>query len=340
MLLVLMMMLLACGGVAGPITSGAPATPTPGTISHPDHLANAAAPLRTPTFDGSGQAVHPAIVEFAESWHGYKHWMAMTPYPYSDKKLEDPSILASNDGLQWHVPPGLTNPVVRPDSAFLADPDLFYDEASDELWLYYIQQNVSGNTQLLRTVSSDGAHWSSPQLVLLQPDYRLVSPAIVKSGDTYWMWYVNAHAVGSCATSTQVEYRTSKDGENWSAPTRAALEPAPGYHIWHIDVIAVPSTSEYWMLQSSIPNGTHCADRTELAFATSGDGVNWTTFPKIALAPGSGWDNSHIYRSTLLYDPARDLLRVWYSGRNASTREWGIAYTEASYTKFREWLRK
>lgn len=338
-LIALSVCLLSCGDGTSPTPPGNVITPdNPAAITYPDHLVNSIAPLQTPTFDGSGQAVHPGIVEFAAPWHGYKYWMSVTPYPYSDKALENPSILASSDGIAWQVPPGLVNPIAKPDTSFLADADLFYDAVSEQLWVYYVQQNVSGNTQVLRTTSPDGVTWSTPRIVLLQPDYRVVSPSVVKTGDTYWMWYVNAHEIGSCATSTQVEYRTSADGVNWSLPARAALEPAPGHHIWHIDVIQVPSKSEYWMLQSAIPDGTHCADRTELFFATSGDGRTWTTFSKVVLAPGTGWDDSHIYRSTLLYDPAHDLLRVWYSGRNAATRIWGIGYTEASYPRFRQWL--
>lgn len=325
----------SCGGGA----TFAP-VPQPPAIAYPDHLMNAAAPLVTPTYDGSGQAVHPAIVEFEGPWHGYKYWMAVTPYPFSDKTLENPSILASRDGQNWVVPTGLTNPVARPDTSFLADPDLVYDAASNHLWLYFIQQNVSGNTQVLRSVSADGVVWSPPQIVLVQPDYRVISPSVLKVGGTHWMWYINAHAIGSCATSTQVEYRTSNDGVAWSAPVRAALEPAPGYHIWHLEVLHVPSRGEFWMLQAAIPDGTHCADRTELMFATSADGMTWTTFSKVALAPGTGWDSSHIYRSTLAYDRSRDLLRVWYSGRGANTRKWGIGYTEAEYAKFRAWLER
>jgi hypothetical protein len=309
-------------------------------IAYPDHLVNATVSLVVPTYDGSGQAVHPAIAEFPAAWHGYRYWMAVSPYPFSDKTVENPSIVASEDGQHWVVPPGLTNPVASPDISFLADPDLVYDSATDQLSVYFIQQNVSGNTQLLRSVSSDGVAWSAPQIVLVQPDYRIVSPSVVKVGGAYWMWYVNAHAVGSCATSTQVEYRTSADGVAWSAPARVALDPAPGYRIWHIEVLHVLSRNEFWMLQSVIPEGTHCADRTELMFAVSHDGITWKTFPKVALAPGTGWDSSHIYRSTLLYDAHRDLLRVWYSGRNGDTRVWGIGYAEAENTRFRGWLEK
>src|ERR1700750_1662651 len=46
-----------------------------------------------PTYDGSGQAVHPDIVAFDAPWHGARYWMTMTPYPKSNQHLENPSIL-------------------------------------------------------------------------------------------------------------------------------------------------------------------------------------------------------------------------------------------------------
>src|SRR5690349_18991569 len=40
--------------------------------------------MTVPTYDGSGQAVHPDVVAFDSDWHGAKYWMTMTPYPKSD----------------------------------------------------------------------------------------------------------------------------------------------------------------------------------------------------------------------------------------------------------------
>src|SRR4051794_8423432 len=63
-----------------------------------DQMRNAAAPLVTPTYEVSGQVVHPAVVRFADGWHGYEYWMAVEPYPNENDHYENPSILASNDG--------------------------------------------------------------------------------------------------------------------------------------------------------------------------------------------------------------------------------------------------
>jgi len=302
-------------------------------------FANAAAPLETPTFDGSGQAVHPGIVQFAHPWHGFKYWLVVTPYPQSDKKVEDPSILASNDGSTWQVPSGLTNPIALPTTAFLADGDLVYDPASDQLWVYYVEQNVSAHTRVLRKTSADGVHWSAEELVVTVLDYELVSPAVEKISDKFYMWSVNSGTVGSCADVMNMEMRTSSDGRNWSAPQTASIS-TPGYRIWHVEVINVPSKNEQWMLSTASRTSVQCVRETLQLFARSTDGLNWQAFTKPALAPGTGWDNSHIYRSTMLYDSATDRLTIWYSGRNGTTGIWHLGFTTGNYTQFADWLNK
>ena len=64
--------------------------------------------LNIPTYDGSGQAVHPDVYYNANGWNGYRYWMAMTPYPNGNAAYENPSIVVSNDNLNWIVPPGLS----------------------------------------------------------------------------------------------------------------------------------------------------------------------------------------------------------------------------------------
>lgn len=74
-------------------------------------------PLNIETFDGLNSPYHPSVLYFPDSWNGYKYWMAETPYspkcqPYRDRN-ECPSIHVSQDGVNWLVPDGLTNPIVN-----------------------------------------------------------------------------------------------------------------------------------------------------------------------------------------------------------------------------------
>mgnify|MGYP003252864052 CR=1 FL=1 len=97
-------------------------------------LANAIAPQAIPTYDGANQPTHPSVVKFEQPWNGYLYWMAMTPYPFNDGSYENPSIVASNDGENWIVPEGVSNPLAgTPSPGHNCDVDLVYVPASDEL---------------------------------------------------------------------------------------------------------------------------------------------------------------------------------------------------------------
>jgi hypothetical protein len=144
---------LGCGG-----SIPSPTNPPPNQPVAVVPLVNAPSPLATPSYDGSGQAVEPTVVFFDTPWHGFSYWMAFSPYPNGDPSKENPSIIASQDGINWQVPPGLVNPLALPDPAFLADATIFYDSASDQLWVYYI--DTSAQTTILHV--QDGFVRRSP----------------------------------------------------------------------------------------------------------------------------------------------------------------------------------
>jgi hypothetical protein len=296
-------------------------------------MANASAPLVTPTFDGSGQGMHPGIVEFATAWHGFKYWMSMTPYPGNNFHVEDPSLLASNDGLNWQVPTGVTNPLATTLGVHTMDPDLFYDSASDQIWLYYLDSALDG-IHLWRRTSADGVNWSAAQDMLRLPIYQIISPAVAKTSTGYALWTVNSGTVGCSAPQTTVELRTSTDGVFWTAPQTVSLTQ-PGYQVWHIAVTSVPSKNEYWAVYAAYPAAS--CGTTSLFLARSSDGINWTTYPNPLLNAGAAWDSAQIYRSTIAYEASTDTLRLWYSARDAN-HIWHTGYTEAPYLQLQRFL--
>ena len=80
-------------------------------------FSNAKEYLSTPTYDESGQVVHPDLVYFPEGWgrdkkgNDWNYWLALTPFPNCKESYENPSVLVSNDGVIWRAPHGLKNPV-------------------------------------------------------------------------------------------------------------------------------------------------------------------------------------------------------------------------------------
>ncbi|HOX26987.1 MAG TPA: DUF2341 domain-containing protein, partial [Candidatus Krumholzibacteria bacterium] len=192
---------------------------------------NAPAPLVTPTYDGSGQVVHPDVVVVPGGWNGYEYWMGMTPYPNSNDDYENPSILASHDNLTWVVPPGVVNPLAPMPNGHNDDADLLLVDG--RMLFYFVETNLGGTSYVKCFTCTDGVNWGEPQVVLTLPNYAM-SPAVVYADSVFTMWY--AQSAGGCTASYQNLWRrTSADGLTWGPAEPVSLEQ-PGRVPWHFDV--------------------------------------------------------------------------------------------------------
>jgi hypothetical protein len=293
--------------------------------------------LTIPTYDGSGSAVHPDLYYNATGWNGYKYWMVMTPYPSSNDSFENPSIVTSNDGINWNTPTGLSNPIdPKPSPAlsdYNSDPNLAFKDGT--LYAFYREVNISHNILKFRT-SKDGIHWSGEYTSLALPNHQLVSPAIIfnKTDNKFYMWYVDT---GIDAVTTQVVLRNSIDGINWGTPQDIPIA-IPNRIIWHINVEYIPEINEYWMVMSAGTPGS--TDQNALFFAYSSDKLNWVLLPGQIIGLGRGWDSNLIYQSAIQYINGR--ARIWYSATSFSNT-WGIGYAETSLDDLKKndhWISK
>ena len=276
---------------------------------------HARTPLTTPTYDGSGQAVHPDVLVLDEPFGGYRYWMAMTPYPNTNDDFENPSILASDDGLTWEVPEGLTNPIDSNPPGFLPDPCLILDGGT----LYCIYFGGMAKT------SQNGVDWSARLSVTFgtYPGTNKMSPSIVKSGDTFHYWCVDGGA------SPNVLYHaTGSTPLAYGDLSACTLNGGPaGRDLWHVSMRAIPGgyvgAFTYCNLDASGSGGT-------LHLATSPDGVTWTVGadPILSGAADPTWVSSMVYRACLV--PTTGLggawARLWYSGLSLAG-EWRIGHT-------------
>ncbi|MEP6590717.1 MAG: hypothetical protein ABJC19_06000 [Gemmatimonadota bacterium] len=267
------------------------------------------------TYDGSGETVHPDFAA-APGIGRFGQVLVVTPYPQGNRVLENPSLYVGAGSWRWRTPMGLKNPVVSPTgSSYLSDPDLVYNEATQELWLYYRQVESSNDIYLVRSV--DGVKWSQPVLTVSAPRDQIVSPAVVRRSATDWlMWAVDAGAYGCGAATTRVMLRRSRDGIAWGAPEDVTLS-AGAPMAWHLDVQWIPSKAEYWALYSAKPNG-NCGTPA-MMFARSTDGLHWTVRDAPIVTRGMNRDIADIvYRATFRYEPATDDLALWVSGAAGS----------------------
>ncbi|WP_294185514.1 hypothetical protein [uncultured Sphingobacterium sp.] len=173
---------------------------------------------------------HPDVIYFPNKLNGYKYWMVFTPYfgavgtNQNSKKFENPSVVVSNDGLDWVNPSGLTNPImnapfptesfgenkVDPIQGFWSDVDWVY--VNNQFYLYYrgsfiTAQSLKGKCVLsnsnfdrlkqnahrtiVQQTSTDGIKWSNLNIAFTSnppftpKDDHLLSPSFIHDGSEF-----------------------------------------------------------------------------------------------------------------------------------------------------------
>jgi len=261
--------------------------------------------IAIPTYDGSNQATHPDVVLERSPGSPARLVMAMTPYPFSNDRFENPSLVVSADGMAFAPPPGLHNPLVpAPPTDHNNDPDLRRDPRTGEYELLYLETLRPDKQTLVALRSTDLIAWQRRDAVVYDLAHGapfVVSPtAIEHAGNTYLF------AVES--ETKRVTTMVSADGKTWDLATARTLPIEFGaVKPWHIDVVR--GETGFAMLISGFDTGFK---HQNLYLATSPDLVTWTLRPEPLLAfsdPALGVES--LYRSTGLVE--HGTLVVWYS---------------------------
>lgn len=343
-------LLLTCSCSGGDEAPLAPPAPPPTVHDFASELRAAIVEpvrrLEIPTYDSTGENVHPDILRFAAPWHGWRCWMLFTPYKGSNVSLENPSVVASDDCLAWQVPDGVRNPFVQPPAlAYNSDPDHALDPGLGEVVSLHRVVTDRMNRIFIST-TADGRVRTRPQLAFEESNHHAVSPALVISADRVGrIWYVDAG--GGCNYGwSQVKLRTahptagqSLRDATWSSPENVDLYQ-PGYVVWHLDVLQLPGSQGYLALYAAYPStgpGVRCSNDDDF-LAWSPDGRKWHTFHAPILWRGmEGLGLASLYRGSLGYDPDRNLLHVWFSGLDTELSWWSY-YVGFDYAKLRRAL--
>jgi hypothetical protein len=271
-----------------PVDGFRPAGAAPGaTVSTRAAMACVPQLLTIPTYEGSGVAVHPSVVFVPNKWNGYHYWMAFTPYPSQDNQVEDPSIVASNDGVTWVVPEGLTNPIEpSPGGSNDYNSDTHLILASDG-HLYCFWRSVDGTfpgaeERIYYRRSPDGVAWSDRVLVVAHnvTVSRPVSPAVIEEPDGTWRMF----AVDIIPSPNKVVVFTATSLEGpWTRTDTTGVGYGSGRDPWHLDAHLIDG--EYVVLVSDTALNTTASGF--LHRSVSVDGVNFTAdvfrFPQAKL---------------------------------------------------------
>jgi hypothetical protein len=278
-------------------------------------------PLVTPTYDDSGETVHPSVRDYGSAWNGYRYWMAMTPYTNGSGDTENPSILASNDKETWVVPEGLTNPIDAPAApAFYHDPELLFDGAT--LWCIY--SNIYAKS------STDGVTWSARQsLVGTYGSLGGASQTIALLDGVYHLWCCddNANPV------TLIHETATAFLGPYSDRATCTVTGLPGDRdLWHVSVVRY---GEQWIAAITTCILGTSGEQAALHLAVSDDGLAWSMPVIPHMEPGSGlWDTTSVYRASLVPLPVSggaELFDLYYSALHSlgnNTYQWHIGRTQ------------
>jgi hypothetical protein len=285
------------------------------------------------------EVVHPDVLYFPDGWGNvdgasFTYWMGITGY--ATEKHEQPCILVSNSisNDTWQEPAANaydTNPISgyawptnnNPNGHY-SDIDLVFNDDTGEIWAYFRNKSRTDNWERIELYSSaDGVTWEMvSQHVLDAPaGAYLMSPTVVKEGDDWWLWLVDA---SSYSPNHLLRYH-SGDGINYtfdhdcgySFTTTTSRDP------WHIEIVKY--NGEYWGFLVECTLGAS-GGGSKLCLIKSSNGTSWSGYdsPILDVATGS-WDSSLIYRSSFVIE--NGLLQGIYTAMGA---DWHAGYTSHS----------
>ena len=274
--------------------------------------------LQIPTYENSGQAVHPDVMRDPVS---NEIMMAYTPYPFSIDRYENPSLAVSVDGLRFHVEKGTINPLAAPPHKdHNDDPDLFFENGK---WNIMYLETLRPETQNLRLLqSADRKTWTNT--VLVSMDLRktetpfILSPAYIKSPYGAFVFYVNMNYPGNRIECAGMNESLSPDF-NSSVPVPVDMH---GLHPWHIDILS--DGSVYYMLISTVDQTKTGEKKYSLNIARSADLENWELSEKVVLGDS--------YRASALISGG-DLF-VYYSREEGLWGAWKIGVYRVKVSDF------
>lgn len=282
-------------------------------------------PVQVPTYDGSGQAVHPCVIDIAQGFQGYRYWMAMTPYPFGEYRYENPSLRASHDGYQWRHIEGIPDPIIeapRGEQRHHSDPVILLQDGL--MYMVYRTTDMRrGRSSLWLVRSNDLRTWSEPDLVL--EGEWLLSPAICVVEGRWRLWYVDLQPVGQGGRRGVLKVMQGPSLLELGPVQRCEVDLGEE-SIWHLEVKQVGS--EQVALVNCFRPRREGIKQTLRALRSS-DGLHWHRIGEQPILSCNllGWSARVIYKSSFVCDGSR--MRVWYSASSWAKR-WRIGYMETN----------
>ena len=247
------------------------------------------------------------------------------------------AVAFSEDGVKW----------TPPRSTLLPDPSSGWEDLvnrncvlnTGETWRMWYTGQAHGNSYIGYAESTDGLTFRRVRTQpVLSPEApwegaSVMNPCVLYENGAYRMWY----SAGETYEPNVLCYAESLDGVNWKkSPLNPILEkdPANVYEQNRIGGCQMLRHGKLGYLLFYI--GYRDINTACICAAYSENGV--TDFrrckenPLVVPTPGA-WDEDSCYKPSALYDPEKDLWRVWYNGRAGRSEFIGLAEKHGDFTK-------
>ena len=185
------------------------------------------------TYDNSGQVVHPDVIYWND-----EYWMAVTPYPYTCERYENPCIY-HGDSL-FRMDPIGANPLALPEfndkRNHLSDPCLFiHKNRINVIFRDTVNQGGRAEVQNLYICSSeDGFSWSEKKLLFSSEEESYISPAVLIGDDSILLYYVDL----KCETGGDIIVCKLDEDFNILEKAAVSVDNGPeGLIIWHFGIM-------------------------------------------------------------------------------------------------------
>jgi predicted GH43/DUF377 family glycosyl hydrolase len=226
------------------------------------------------------------------------------------------------------------NPVLTPGAEGEWDQNAVYyahvlpDSSGYKMW--YTGYDANWVARIGYAESPDGINWTkytgnpvlSPGPEGSWDSAWIGKPTVVKVDGTYRIWYQGRDAEGRVS----IGYAESSDSIVW---TKHASNPvlSPGSTgSWDGQGVNSPTVLYHNGLFHMWYHvwGSEDDDLGRIGYATSADGVNWTKSldnPVLAGGDSGSWEYPHIFDPTVVFDPADDVYRMWYTSFNEAASD-------------------
>ncbi|MCR5081757.1 MAG: hypothetical protein K6B17_10470 [Treponema sp.] len=268
--------------------------------------------LSIPTYEKSGQIVHPDIL-IQEGTP--KYVLAFTPYPNTNDKFENPSIAVSDNGLHFHEEKESLNPLVpAPEKDHNDDPDLTFHNGTYQI--LYLETVRPDYQNLMLLTSKDRSNWNKEVLhheaLNGKKDGFMLSPALVYSENDCFLFAVKKDlSYGNSLFAIKGTGLKSLDFENKLRLNLNGISEK--YQPWHVDVFKCGKDGYVMLLCMVTPYSNKKKEYT-LFVGTSKNLIDWN-FKKTPVLTNAYRSSGFVKDGVLyIYFSSNVYADVWKTG--------------------------